>query len=136
MAFGEKEHSLWEHPRAMVSRDVTRLLRLSSLDRSESFVHESWGTQTQGSHAARILWMILHRYPYWDLTPKSGVAATDCVLVAGMEPDAESEALPEPEIEPTYETEKLYESLNQFKMSMGLFADSYKLRLASNTSGL
>ena len=42
----------------------------------------------------------------------------------------------EPEIEPTYETEKLYGSLNQFKMSMGLFTDSYKLRLASNTSGL
>ena len=46
---------------------------------------------------------------------------------------AATEAEPEePEIEPTYETEKRYDSLNVFKQSMGLFADNFKLNYAQN----
>ena len=38
----------------------------------------------------------------------------------------------EEEIVPTYETELRHPSVAQFKMSMSLFADNYKLNFASN----
>lgn len=50
------------------------------------------------------------------------------------EPEAAAAAeaeVAEPEVQPTYETEKRHESIAAFKQSMGLFTDNYKLNYAS-----
>ena len=50
---------------------------------------------------------------------------------------AEESETAEEESVPTYETEKRYKTFNQFKMSMGLFVDNYKLNyVTSNFANL
>lgn len=69
---------------------------------------------------------------------KESAAATS-TTEESKEPAAEEakEAEPaEPEIVPTYETEKIHQSINQFKKSMGLFVDNYKLNYATKNFSL
>lgn len=49
---------------------------------------------------------------------------------------AASESPAEPEIVPTYETEKRHSSVNAFKKSMGLFVDNFKLNYATKNFSL
>merc|ERR1711998_292212 len=51
---------------------------------------------------------------------------------AAQQEEAKFEESPsEPDIEPTYESEKQHRSVNQFKKSLGLFVDNFKLNYAT-----
>ena len=61
----------------------------------------------------------------------AGAAAGEQPAAAEEAKQAEGDQPAEPEIEPTYETERRHENVSAFKKAMGLHVDNFKLNYAT-----